>query len=229
MSLYSAAKRGFLRRGTAISLLEAQAATGNVIDPITGEYMAVEQATRTGLIDRQYEAILARAEKAVYGYKSKFSDDYLSIYEALQKGMLIENHAIRLLEAQIVTGGIVDPHKHHRVPIDLAIKRGLYDNKLRDVLDGNNEDVKGFFDPNTEENLNYSELVERCVTDAETGLLLLPFKKKPPEEKLSGPLAKVLFESELRRKVTLQDVVDAELIEPETLKDSKQVICPLTK
>lgn len=59
------------------------------------------------------------------------------------------------------------PYK--RVPIDLAIKRGLYDNKLRDVLDGNNEDVKGFFDPNTEENLNYSELVERCVTDAETG------------------------------------------------------------
>ena len=29
--------------------------------------------------------------------------------------MLIENHAIRLLEAQIVTGGIVDPHKHHRL------------------------------------------------------------------------------------------------------------------
>ena len=55
------------------------------------------------------------------------------------------------------------------------------------------------------------------MVDAETGLLLLPFKKKPPEEKLSGPLAKVLFESELRRKVTLQDVVEAELIEPETL------------
>ena len=60
--------------------------------------------------------------------------------------------------------------------------------------------------------------MERCVVDAETGLLLLPFKKKPPEEKLSGPLAKVLFESELRRKVTLQDVVEAELIEPETLE-----------
>ena len=66
--------------------------------------------------------------------------------------------------------------------------------------------------------LKFSELLERCVVDAETGLLLLPFKKKPPEEKLSGPLAKVLFESELRRKVTLQDVVEAELIEPETLE-----------
>ena len=132
--------------------------------------------------------------------------------------MLIENHAIRLLEAQVVTGGIVDPYKHHRCPISLAIKRGLYDEKLRASLEGTADDSKGFFDPNTEEFLNYSELVERCVTDAETGLLLLPFKKKPPEEKLSGPLAKVLFESELRRKVTLQDVVDAELIEPETLK-----------
>ncbi|CAG5097308.1 Oidioi.mRNA.OKI2018_I69.XSR.g15017.t2.cds [Oikopleura dioica] len=221
MSLYSAAKRGFLRRGTAISLLEAQAATGNVIDPITGEYMAVEEATRKGLIDRQYEAILSRAEKAVHGYKSKFSETLLSVYQALQKGMLIENHAIRLLEAQIVTGGIIDPHRHHRCPIDLAIKRGLFDEKLKVVLEGIGDDTKGFFDPNTEQNLNYSELVEQCVTDAETGLLLLPYKKKPPEEKLSGPLAKVLFESELRRKVTLQDVVDADLIEPETLRRFK--------
>ncbi|CBY34044.1 unnamed protein product [Oikopleura dioica] len=221
MSLYSAAKRGFLRRGTAISLLEAQAATGNVIDPITGEYMAVEEATRKGLIDRQYEAILSRAEKAVYGYKSKFNDTLLSVYQALQKGMLVENHAIRLLEAQIVTGGVIDPHRHHRCPIELAIKRGLFDEKLKVVLEGVGDDTKGFFDPNTEQNLNYSELVEQCVTDAETGLLLLPYKKKPPEEKLSGPLAKVLFESELRRKVTLQDVVDADLIEPETLRRFK--------
>jgi len=50
--------------------------------------MAVEEATRKGLIDRQYEAILARAEKAVYGYKSKFTDEVLSIYQALKKGML---------------------------------------------------------------------------------------------------------------------------------------------
>jgi len=83
MSLYSAAKRGFLRRGTAVSLLEAQAATGNVIDPITGEYMAVEEATRKGLIDKQYEQILTRAEKAVNGYKTKNSDETVSINKEL--------------------------------------------------------------------------------------------------------------------------------------------------
>ena len=218
MSLYSAAKRGFLRRGTAVSLLEAQAATGNVIDPITGEYMAVEEATRKGLIDKQYEQILVRAEKAVNGYKTKNTEDVVPINQALQRGILTENHAIRLLEAQIATGGIIDPFKHHRCTTELALQRGLLDEQCQELIQKQNASDKGFFDPNTEENLNYSELLERCVVDAETGLLLLPFKKKPPEEKLSGPLAKVLFESELRRKVTLQDVVEAELIEPETLK-----------
>merc|ERR1712176_975750 len=221
MSLYSAAKRGFLRRGTAVSLLEAQAATGNVIDPITGEYMAVEEATRKGLIDRQYEQILTRAEKAVNGYKTKTSDDVVSINQALKRGILTENHAVRLLEAQLATGGIIDPFNHHRCPVELAMNRGLYDEQCQELIQKQNASDKGFFDPNTEENLNYSELLERCVVDAETGLLLLPYKKKPPEEKLSGPLAKVLFESELRRKVTLQDVVDADLIEPETLRRFK--------
>ena len=76
-------------------MLEAQAATGNVIDPITGEYMAVEEATRKGLIDKQYEQILTRAEKAVNGYKTKTSDDVVSINQALKRGILTENHAIR--------------------------------------------------------------------------------------------------------------------------------------
>ena len=83
--------------------------------PYNFEIFFVRKCVKNHFLSRLWTAILARAEKAVYGYKSKFSEDYLSIYEALQKGMLIENHAIRLLEAQIVTGGIVDPHKHHRL------------------------------------------------------------------------------------------------------------------
>ena len=57
--------------------------------------MAVEEATRKGLIDKQYEQILTRAEKAVNGYKTKTSDDVVSINQALKRGILTENHAIR--------------------------------------------------------------------------------------------------------------------------------------
>ena len=37
---------------------------------------------------------------------------------------------------------------------------------------------KAFFDPNTQENLTYLQLVERCVTDPETGLCLLVIIQK---------------------------------------------------
>ena len=37
MSICQAVKEGLLRRNTALELLEAQAATGNMIDPLTGK------------------------------------------------------------------------------------------------------------------------------------------------------------------------------------------------
>jgi len=46
-----------------------------------------------------------RAERAVYGYKTKLSKDILSLFEAMKRGLVVENHGIRLLEAQIATGG----------------------------------------------------------------------------------------------------------------------------
>lgn len=47
-------------QGTSISLLEAQAATGRILDPKTGERISVSDASRKGLIDRQFEAVLVR-------------------------------------------------------------------------------------------------------------------------------------------------------------------------
>lgn len=48
LSISAAASRGIIKRGTAIELLEAQAATGNLIDPKTAKKMSVEMAYRTG-------------------------------------------------------------------------------------------------------------------------------------------------------------------------------------
>lgn len=40
------------------------------------------------------------------------------------QGKVVENHGIRLLEAQIATGGIIDPEANHRLPIEAAFERG---------------------------------------------------------------------------------------------------------
>jgi len=41
----------------------------------------------------------------VYGYKTRLSNKTLSVFEAMKKGLVMENYGIRLLEAQIATGG----------------------------------------------------------------------------------------------------------------------------
>lgn len=55
----------------------------------------------------------------------------------------------RLLEAQIATGGLIDPRANHRVPISIAYKRGLFDERMNAILEDPSDDTKGFFDPNT--------------------------------------------------------------------------------
>ena len=36
----------------------------------------------------------------------------------------MKSHGIRLLEAQIATGGIIDPVANHRLPVEVAFERG---------------------------------------------------------------------------------------------------------
>ena len=177
LSLYDATKNQILRRGTAVGLLEAQAATGSIINPYNGEKMSVEEATKVGLIDPQLAAVLVRAERAVVGFKFMTSDKPLSLFDAMKRKLVMESHGIRLLEAQIATGGIIDPYANHRIPVEVAFERGLFDQRLNKILESPDDDTKGFFDPNTDENLTYLELIERCVIDKDTGLRLLPIFK----------------------------------------------------
>ena len=185
-SIFKSAKEGILRRGTAISLLEAQAATGNVIDPINGLKMSVAEGYRQGLLDKVYETVLSRAERAVTGYKSRITKESMPLGQAMERGLVVESHGMRLLEAQLATGGIIDHEVNLKLPIDLALKRKLLSGKVakklvqtcNDVDDVDKADeFKTFFDPNTEENVTYRELMRRCVVDSDTGLRLYPLEK----------------------------------------------------
>ena len=61
----------------------------------------------------------------------------------MKRGLIADTRAIRLLEAQIATGGIIDPRQHHRVPINVAFRRGLFDQDLNDRLEDTSDDTKG--------------------------------------------------------------------------------------
>jgi len=58
--------------------------------------------------------------RAVTGWPDARDGKLLSIFEAMKRGLIADTRVIRLLEAQIATGGIIDPRQHHRVPINIS-------------------------------------------------------------------------------------------------------------
>ncbi|KFP30608.1 Plectin, partial [Colius striatus] len=178
MSIYQAMRKGILRPGTALVLLEAQAATGYIIDPEKNQKLSVEEALAAGLIGGEIFEKLLCAERAVTGYTDPYTKAPMSLFEAMNQGLIVKSHGIRLLEAQIATGGIIDPVHSHRVPVEVAYRRGYFNEEMNQILSDPSDDTKGFFDPNTHENLTYMQLLERCVQDPETGLYMLQVVQK---------------------------------------------------
>ncbi|XP_030820756.1 epiplakin-like [Camarhynchus parvulus] len=178
MSIYQAMWKGVLRQGTALVLLEAQAATGFLVDPVKNQKLSVDEAVSSGLVGKELHEKLLSAERAVTGYSDPYTGDKISLFQAMKKELIVKEHGIRLLEAQIATGGIIDPVHSHRLPVEVAYKRGYFDQEMSQILSDPGDDTKGFFDPNTHENLTYLQLLRRCVPDPDTGLLMLQLMDK---------------------------------------------------
>uniref|UniRef100_A0A8C9VQW8 Desmoplakin n=1 Tax=Scleropages formosus TaxID=113540 RepID=A0A8C9VQW8_SCLFO len=221
VSFYKAMKEGLLRPGTTLELLEAQAASGFIIDPVNNQYLTVEEATQKDLVGREFKDKLLSAERAVTGYKDPLTGTIISLFQAMEKGLIEKGHGIRLLEAQIASGGIIDPKHSHRIDVDVAYKRKYFDKEMNDILSYEGDDTKGFFDPNTEENLTYLQLKKRCITDESTGLVLLPLRDKTKQYKTTQKktLRKrrvVIVDPDTKKEMTVQEAYEKQLIDYET-------------
>uniref|UniRef100_A0A8C7SNB9 Desmoplakin a n=1 Tax=Oncorhynchus mykiss TaxID=8022 RepID=A0A8C7SNB9_ONCMY len=234
MTIYQAMKEGLLRRGTTLELLEAQAASGFVIDPINNVCMNVEEAWKRGLVGKEFKDKLMSAEKAVTGYKDPHTGNTISLFQAIEKDLIEKGHGIRLLEAQIASGGIIDPKESHRIDVDIAYKRGYFDEEMNEILTYEGDDTKGFFDPNTQENLTYLQLKERCITDPKTGLVLLPLRDKTnPQQMVQQSSQKnilrkrrvVIVDPDTGKEMTVREAYHKELIDYDTFLDLSEQEC----
>lgn len=225
MPFYEAMKKELLSPETTANLLEAQAATGFVIDPVKNERIPVDEAVKSGLVGPELHERLLSAERAVTGYKDPYTGKKVSLFEAMNKGLIKKDHGIRLLEAQLSTGGIIDPVKSYRIPHEVACKRGYFDEEMSKTLNKNTDETKVFYDPNSQEDLTYAQLLNKCVTDKETGLPLLSLSKKAAkpkevkqitEAKTKETLNQATMELEYGpfkgRKVTIWEIIHSEYI-----------------
>ncbi|XP_037836259.1 plectin [Kryptolebias marmoratus] len=230
LSIYQAMKKSMIRPGTAFELLEAQAATGYVIDPIKNLKLTVNESVKMGIVGPEFKDKLLSAERAVTGYRDPYSGKTISLFQAMKKGLILKDHGIRLLEAQIATGGIIDPEESHRLPVEVAYKRGFFDEEMNEILTDPSDDTKGFFDPNTEENLTYLQLMERCITDPDTGLVLLLLKEKNRERKTSSKSSVrkrrvVIVDPETGKEMSVYEAYRMGLIDHQTYLELAEQEC----
>ncbi|XP_033838794.1 desmoplakin-A-like isoform X1 [Periophthalmus magnuspinnatus] len=232
MPFYQAMKEGLLMRGTTLELLEAQAASGFIVDPVNNLFLPVEEAAKRGLVGKEFKNKLLSAEKAVTGYTDPHTGKTISLFQAIEKELIEKGHGIRLLEAQIASGGIIDPKESHRIDVDVAYKRGYFDKEMNEILSYEGDDTKGFFDPNTQENLTYLQLKDRCITDAKTGLILLPLKDKKKIQKKETSRTNVLrkrrvviVDPDTGLEMSVREAYHRELIDYDTFLDLSEQEC----
>lgn len=231
LPFYHAMKEHLLRPGTTLELLEAQAASGFMIDPVNNVCLTVEEAYKRGLIGKEFKDKMLSAEKAVTGYRDPSTGQLISLFQAIEKELIEKGHGIRLLEAQIASGGIIDPKESHRIDVEVAYRRGYFDHEMNDILTYEGDDTKGFFDPNTHENLTYLELQKRCITDSKTGLLLLPLKDKNKQKQQSSQkntLRKrrvVIVDPDTGKEMSVREAYHRELIDYDTFLNLSEQEC----
>uniref|UniRef100_A0A8C5BXW8 Desmoplakin a n=1 Tax=Gadus morhua TaxID=8049 RepID=A0A8C5BXW8_GADMO len=233
MSFYMAMKEGLIMRGTTLELLEAQAASGFIIDPVNNVFLTVEEAVKRGVVGNEFKKKLISAEKAVVGYTDPETGNTISLFQAIDKDLIEKGHGIRLLEAQIASGGIIDPKESHRIDVDVAYRRGYFNKEMNEILTYEGDDTKGFFDPNTKDNLTYLQLKERCIKDPKTGLVLLALRdksKKPKDfsESRKNVLRKrrvVIVDPDTGLEMSVREAFHRELIDYDTFLDLSEQEC----
>uniref|UniRef100_A0A8C5K3E1 Dystonin n=1 Tax=Jaculus jaculus TaxID=51337 RepID=A0A8C5K3E1_JACJA len=176
ISFSSAAKKIIIDKMMALAFLEAQAATGFIIDPISGQTYSVEDAVLKGVIDPEFRIKLLEAEKAALGYS--YSSKTLSVFQAMENRMLDRKKGKHILEAQIASGGVIDPVRGIRVPPELAVQHGLLNNAILQFLHEPSSNTRAFPNPNNKQVLYYAELLQMCVFDIGCQCFLFPFGER---------------------------------------------------
>uniref|UniRef100_A0A8B9EQC7 Dystonin n=1 Tax=Anser cygnoides TaxID=8845 RepID=A0A8B9EQC7_ANSCY len=208
LSFALAVKKRIIGKALALAFLEAQAATGFIIDPTTGQKFSVDDSVVRELADNEFKSRLHEAEKAVLGYCC--SGKVLSVYQAMEARLVERQKGKNILEAQIASGGVIDPIRGVRVPPETAVQLGLLSNTILKFLHEPSSNAKCFHNPNNRKAMYYCDLLKMSLFSVGSKCFLLPVG----ERKISSPSA------EKSHKISVVDIKTGFNIE-ETLNQGR--------
>ncbi|NXX38340.1 MACF1 factor, partial [Tricholaema leucomelas] len=176
--VFGAMQRGLVDQETGLILLEAQVSTSDLVIPETSEKVSLEKGLERNIIDLWTFQALQELKDALQQVEEvrREGRQLLPVVAAIEEGRISENLGLKILGAELVTGGFRVPQG--RISMEAAVQERLLPPQLSARLLSHLEDAKDVIDPNTAEKLSLPELMHRCILHQETGLRLLPVQRQ---------------------------------------------------
>uniref|UniRef100_A0A4W3K970 Dystonin n=1 Tax=Callorhinchus milii TaxID=7868 RepID=A0A4W3K970_CALMI len=121
VSFSEAVGEGLIGPSVALEFLEAQAATGCIVDVGTGAAYSVQEALGKGLV-------------TIAGVVDMETGVIFSVFDAIRKGLIDYDTGLCLLEAQVVVSGLIVPEINQCLSVEEALKYRLVDEKIFSLL-----------------------------------------------------------------------------------------------
>ncbi|NXX79062.1 MACF1 factor, partial [Urocolius indicus] len=178
--VFGAMQRGLIDQDTGLILLEAQVITSDLVVPETNERLSLEKGLARNIIDLRTFQVLQELKDALHCVEELSCEgrQLLPVVAAVEEGRISERIGLKILEAELVTGGF--RVSQGRISVETAMQEGLLTPQLYSRLLSHLQGDKDLIDPNTAEKVSLPELMQRCITHQETGLRLLPVRQLVP-------------------------------------------------
>ncbi|XP_028918133.1 dystonin [Ornithorhynchus anatinus] len=175
LSIYQSILNGLVDYDTGIRLLESQLILCGIISPELRKSFSLQEAESHKLINEQILSQLQPLSK-IKEMILAASPTTLSVIDVLNKHLISESMAIRILEIQLSTGYLVIPATREHLTLKKAFQRNLVSATIFSKLLDRQNMCKDLIDPNTFEKISLTEMVQRSIFHEEIGMRLLPVR-----------------------------------------------------
>ncbi|KAM6239688.1 microtubule-actin cross-linking factor 1 isoform 3-T3 [Porphyrio hochstetteri] len=173
ISMETAVQEGLLTPQLHSRLLSHLEGGRDLIDPNTAEKIGLSKLMGRCIIHHETGLRLLPVKQLAGGMVSLKSGREVSIFHAVQEGLIDRQVTVRLLEAHLFAGGIVDPRTGHRLTVDEAVRHNLIDQDLACTLLIRQLQTGGIIDTITGERLTIDEAVRKELVAPGIALMVL--------------------------------------------------------
>ncbi|XP_077405792.1 microtubule-actin cross-linking factor 1 isoform X5 [Vanacampus margaritifer] len=195
VTLSEAVARGLLDEAVASEAMASRTATRWVLDPQTALIVPYSDLVRKGKIDIETGKRFLEV-KPFSGIENKQTKSLMTLPEALSARQVDPIPALRLLQSQADSGGIVDIATGERLPLSEASKKDLVSEDMILEIASNQVMEGGLVDPTTGQRvLNLSDAVALRLISGDVASQILG-KLTPLEIKISNNSSPTIASSE---------------------------------